>query len=123
MSEENTSQELRLKNIDETRNYFIREIDQSKLMNKKDKKVWRVLNYIEPLLIAIFTVCGCISISGFTFLVGILTGIQSSAKGLKIFVITAEIKKYKSIIKKKKVLLAKSTLNSIEILISKAFID
>ena len=41
--------------------------------------------------------------------------------------ITARIKKYKSIIKKKKidkvVLLAKSKLNSIEVLISKALID
>ena len=43
-------------------------------------------------------------------------------------VITAGIKKYKSIVKKKKkhdkiVLLAKSKLNSIEVLISKALID
>ena len=49
-----------------------------------------------------------------------------SAIGLKIFLITTEIKMYKSIIKKKKkkhdkiVLLAKSKLNSIEVLISKA---
>ena len=56
-------------------------------------------------------------------------GITSSAIGLKICAITARIKKYKSIIKKKKkkhdkiVLLAKSKLNSIEVLISKASID
>ena len=54
--------------------------------------------------------------------------IKSSATGLKICVITAEIKKYKSIIKKKKkehdkISLAKSKLNSVEILISKALID
>ena len=53
----------------------------------------------------------------------------SSGIGLKIYAITAGIKKYKSIIKKKKkkhdkiVLLAKSKLNSIEVLISKALID
>ena len=29
MSEENISQEFRLKNIDETRNYFIKEINQN----------------------------------------------------------------------------------------------
>ena len=29
MSKENTSQELRLKNIEETRNYFIKEKDQN----------------------------------------------------------------------------------------------
>ena len=54
---------------------------------------------------------------------------MSSATGLKISTITAGIKKYKSIIKKKIkrddkiVLLAKSKLNSIEVLISKALID
>ena len=65
----------------------------------------------------------------FFCLVGVPTGITSSVIGLKICVITAGIKKYKSIIKKKKkkhdkiVLLAKSKLNSIEVLISKALID
>ena len=49
--------------------------------------------------------------------------------GLKIRAITAEIKKYKLIIKKKKikhdkiVLLAKSKLNSIEVLLSKVLMD
>ena len=54
---------------------------------------------------------------------------MSSAVGLKICAITAEIKKYKSIIKKKKnnhdklVLLGKSKLSTIEVLISKSLID
>ena len=54
---------------------------------------------------------------------------RSSAVAIKICGITAGIKKGKSIIKKKKekhdkiVLLAKSKLNSIEALISKALID
>ena len=62
-------------------------------------------------------------------MIDIPIGITSSAIELKVFAITAEIKKYKSIIKKKKkkhikiVLLAKSKLNSIEILISKTLID
>ena len=56
-------------------------------------------------------------------------GITSSAVGIKICSITAGIKKYKSIIKKKKkkhekiVLLRKDKLNIIEVLISKALID
>ena len=56
-------------------------------------------------------------------------GIKSSAIGLKIYAITAGIKKYKSIIKKKKkkhdkiVLVAKYRLNTIEVLISEALID
>ena len=53
---------------------------------------------------------------------------MSSAVVIKIFAITAGIKKYKSIIKKKKnrdkiVLLEKDKLNTIEVLISKTLID
>ena len=75
------------------------------------------------------TITECISISAFAPLLGILIGISSSAIGLKICTITAGIKKYKSMIKKKKkkhdkvVLLAKSKLNTIEDLISKTLID
>ena len=70
-----------------------------------------------------------ISISALVSLTGIPMGITSSVIGLKIRAITAEIKKYRSVIKKKKkkhdeiVLLAKSNLNSVEVLISKAWID
>ena len=39
ITEENMSQEFRLKNIDETRNYFIKEIEQKGLMSKKHKNV------------------------------------------------------------------------------------
>ena len=35
MSEENISQEFRLKNLDETRNYLIEEINQNELMREK----------------------------------------------------------------------------------------
>ena len=37
------SQELRLKNIDETRNYFIEEIEQNELMSKRLNKVCTTL--------------------------------------------------------------------------------
>ena len=37
MAEENISQEFKLKNIDETRNSFIEEINQNELMSKKYK--------------------------------------------------------------------------------------
>ena len=129
MVEKNISQEFRLKNIDETRNYFLEEIKQNELTSKKLRKFCRTLNYIEQFLILAYTITGCVSISAFTFLIDISIGISSSAIGLKIFVITAGIIKYKSIIKKKKkkhnklVLLTKSKLNSIEVLISKALID
>ena len=129
MPGENMNEEFRLKKIDEIRNYLIEEINQNELMSKKNRKICRVLNYIDHSLIAIFTITGCVSISAFTSLVAIPIGITRSAIGLKTCVITAAIKNYKSRIKKKRknhdkiVLLAKSILNNIKVLISKALID
>ena len=37
MAEENIGQEFRLKNMEETRNYFIKEINQNRLMSKIHK--------------------------------------------------------------------------------------
>ena len=71
-------------------------------MSKKHKNVCKVLIYIDHSLVVIFTITVYVSISAFASLVGIQIGITSSALGLKTCVITAEIKKYKSIIKKKK---------------------
>ena len=102
MPEENVNQEFRLKKVDEIRNYLIEEINQNNLMSKKHKIVCRVLNYIDHSIIVISTITGCVSISAFASLVGIPIGITSFAIGLKICVITAGIKKYKSIKKKKK---------------------
>ena len=122
------SQEFKFKNIDKTRNYFLEEIKQNELMSRKDKKVCTTLNYTEHFLILVSTITRCISISAFASLLGIPIGITSSVVGLNICVITAGIKKYKPVIKKKKrkhdkiVLLSKSTLNSIEDVIYKTFI-
>ena len=96
-----------MKYIDKTRNYFIE----------------------EHLLILTFAVTGCVSISAFSSLVGLPIGTASSAVALKICAITAGIKKYKSIIKKKRkkhdkiVLLVKTKLKTIQVLISRALID
>ena len=68
-------------------------------MTQKHKKVFRILNYFEH--IPIFF-SGCASISAFVSLLGVCTGIASYSIGLKICAITAGIKKYKSIIKKKR---------------------
>ena len=127
MAEENISQEFRLKNIGETRNCLIDEINRNELISKKHKKVCTTLNYIQHSLILISTITGCIFISAFASLVGIPIAITNSAVGLTSCVLTAASKNYKSIIKKKKhdkiVLLAKSKLNSMEVLLSKALID
>ena len=58
MVEINISQEFRLKRIDETRNYFLEEIQQNELMSKKHKKVCTSLNYIEHYFILASTVAG-----------------------------------------------------------------
>ena len=90
MVDENISQKFRLKNINQRRNYFLKEIEQNELMS------------IEHFLILASTVTGCISISAFSSLLGIFIGIMSSAIGLNICAITAGIKRCKSTIKKKK---------------------
>ena len=97
------------------------------MISKKHGKVCATLNYTEHFLVSTFRVF--ISISAFTFLIAVPIGTTSSAIALKSCALAAEIKKYKSIIKKKKkkhnktVFLAKSKLNKIEVLISKSFID
>ena len=84
MAELNISQEFGLKNIDEKRNYLIEKINRNKLTSINHKKVSTTLNYIEHFLILGSTITGCVSISAFASLVGILIGITSSALGLKI---------------------------------------
>ena len=60
MAEENISQKFSLKNIDETKKYFIEEIKQYELISKICKKVCKILNYIDNLLILASTVTGCV---------------------------------------------------------------
>ena len=94
-------------------------------MNEKHKKVCRALGYFENFPAFVSAVSGCVPISTFATLAGVSVGLASSAVGLKTCAITAVIKNYKSIIKKNKkkhhkiVLLAKTTLNIIEVLVSK----
>ena len=98
-------------------------------MSEKYKKTCKYLNYVEHLLILASTVTGCVSISAFASLVCVPVGVMSYAVGMKICAITAGIKKYKSIIKKKKkkydkiALLGEDQLNAIKVLISKALVD
>ena len=102
MAEENISQEFKLKKLNETINYSIEKIKQNELMSKNRKKVCATLNYNEYFFILASTITGCFSISAFASLIRILIGVISSAFRLKISAITIGIKKYKSIIKKKK---------------------
>ena len=73
-------------------------------MSRKYKKVCTTLSYLEHFVILASTITGCISISASAFLLRLSIGITSNRINTK-------------------VLLAKSKLNNIEILISKALID
>ena len=99
------------------------------MSSEKHKKACRTLNYLEHFLNSASVVAGCVLISAFASFVGVPVGIMSSAIGLKICAVTAVIKKYQSIIKKKSkkhnyiVLLAKTKLNTIKFLVSKVLMD
>ena len=85
-------------------------------------------NYIKHFLILASTTTGYISSFAFASLIGITIRTMSSAIGLKTCAIAVGIKKYWSIIQKKKknrdkiIFSAKFRLNKIEVLISKALI-
>ena len=99
---EKASLEFRLRKIGETRNYLLKKQNIMNLMSKKDKKTCKYLNYVENWLILSSTITACVLASAFTSLVCVLVGIMSSAVDITTCAITAGIKKYKSIIKKKK---------------------
>ena len=71
-------------------------------MSEKYKKKYKHWNNVELLIILVSAVTGRVPISAFASLVCVPVGIMSSAVGIKICEITAEIKKDKSIMKKKK---------------------
>ena len=93
--EQNISQEFRLKNTNETRNYFIEEVNQTNWWVRNTKRVDPAFNYIEHPLILTFMVPGCVSISAFASLVDIPVGIASSLVELKTCAITTGIERYK----------------------------
>ena len=88
-----SSLEFRSGKIDERRNR-LEEIKHNDLMSEKYQKTCKYLNYVEHLLILVSKVAGCVSVSAFVSLVYVPVGITSYAVGVKIFAITAVIKKY-----------------------------
>ena len=74
------SQDLRLKNIEQTKNYFIKEINQNRWIGKNHKKVYIDLNFIEQLFNYLSSaVKGCFWTYAFASLVSILIRIISFA--------------------------------------------
>ena len=99
---EEASFEFRLRKIDETKNNLLDETKHNDLMSEKYKTTCKYLNYVENLFVLSSVITGCVSISAFATLVCLPAGITSPAIGINICTITVGIKKYKSIIKKKK---------------------
>ena len=118
---------LQPRKINEAKSFFIEEV--KKVLSRKHKNVFIALNYIELVLVLASVFNGFISISAFASLFGIATGMASSGVRKKMCAVTAGFIKHKSVIKKKrkkkhdkKVFLAATKLNTVEVLISKAFI-
>ena len=65
MKEKIISSEFGLKDIDETRNYFVEEIEQNELMSRMHKKVCTTLNYIKHFLVLASIINEWILISAF----------------------------------------------------------
>ena len=78
-----SSLEFRLKEIDETRNHILDEINHNDLISEKYRKTCKYLKYLKQLLIFGSTATGCVSVSAFASLVCVTVGIASSALGLK----------------------------------------
>ena len=120
---------FRLDEISKIENYFHEEINQRKSCSKKLSKYVAVFDYIDQALIVLSATSGGVSIISFTSIVGAPVGIASASLTLLFSLTTGIVKKLSNITRKKKkkhdkvLMLAKSKLNSIEILISQALID
>ena len=112
---------FRLSEIIGIENYFHQEINQRKSCSKKLSKYVAAFNYIDKILIVLSATTGGISICSFTSIAGAPVGITSASFNL-IFSLTTGIVKKLTRSKKKKhdktLMLAKSKLDSIEILVS-----
>ena len=115
--------------IKKIENYFINEINERKLYNKKLSKYVTIFDYMDKILIVLSATSSGVSIISFTSIIGVPAGIASASFTL-IFSITAGIikKLLSTTIKKKKnhdqiLMLAKSKYNSIEAVISQALND
>ena len=119
---------IRIDKITETEDYFYHEINQRKSCSKKLSKYVAVFDYIDQVLIVLSATSGGVSIILFTSIVGAPVGIASAGLTLFFCLTTGIVKKLMNITRKKNkkhdkiLMLAKSRLNSIEIL-SQALID
>ena len=118
MAEEKISHKFRSNKIDGTRNYFIEEMKQNDLMSKKYKKVCTASKYVKQSLVLNFAVTLCFNF--YVFFVRWYSNSYCKFRSCRnVCAMTARIKKYEPIIKKKRkkndeiVLITKTELNAI----------
>ena len=120
---------FRLDEIKKIENYFHEEINKRKLCSKKVNKHVTTFNYIDKILIVLNATTGGICIISHATVVGAPVGIASAGFTIVFSLATGIIKKLLKTTRNKKkkhdkiLMLAKSKLNSIESLVSKALID
>ena len=129
---------FRLDEIKKIEDYFNTEINQGcnvvkktieKVCSKKLSKYVTTFNYIDKILIALKTTTGGLCIISHVTVVGAPIGIASAGFTIVFALTTGIIKTLLKITRNKKknhdkiIMLAKSKLNSIETLVSKALID
>ena len=120
---------FRLSQIIRIENYFYLEINERKSCAKKLNKYITVFEYIDKILIILSATRGGVSIISFLNIAGVPVGIASASFTLVFSIAKGIIKILLKITRNKKkkhdniFMLAKSKLNSIEILMSKALND
>ena len=119
---------FRLSEIIRIENYFHQEINQRKLCSRKLNKYVTAFDYIDKVLIVLSATAGGVLIISFT-IVGAPVRIASVRFTLIFSIVTGIVKKLLNMTRNKKkkhdkiLMLAKSKLNGIETLISRALID
>ena len=125
----NDSTKFRLDETNKIKDYLNAEIKERKDIVKKNSKYIVAFDYADKLFITLSASFGTLSIASYATVIGIAVGIAGASLTL-IFTVTAGvIKKLLNITRKKKkkhnkiTALARSKLNIIETLISRALID
>ena len=123
------NQQFRSNKITEIEDYFIAEIKERELMNKKLSKYISFFDSFDKSLIVISVTSGGVSTASFATVIGVPVGIASASLSLAFSLCTRLIKKLLKATRNKKkkhneiVMLARSKLNSIESKISEALIN
>ena len=119
----------RLDEINNIKEYFNAEIKERKYIIKKISKYFVAFDYADKVFITLSASFGTLSIASYATVVGIPAGITETSLTLMFTITTGVVKTLLNIKRKKKkehnkiIALARSKLNIIENLISKALID